>query len=209
LFTAVQDLLLDRIVWFLRNVDVRRGLAGIVDHYRARIATVSGGLDQYLPAEARRVRDAAVSRLTAEGVPEGVARNVANLPALSSAADIVLIADRSGYPVGQVAAIYFAAEAHFQIDRIVAAARDIKLVDYFDRLAFDRGFDAIGDALRRLVGEMTAAGGSGADAVAAFVERRGSSADRVRETVHEMVASGLSLSKLTVLASMLGDLARS
>jgi len=209
LFTAVQDLLLDRIVWFLRNVDVRRGLAGIVDHYRARIATVSGGLDQYLPLEARRVRDAAVSRLTAEGVPEGVARNVANLPALSSAADIVLIADRSGYPVGQVAAIYFAAEAHFQIDRIVAAARDIKLVDYFDSLAFDRGFDAIGDALRRLVGEMTAAGGSGADAVAAFVERRGSSADRVRETVHEMVASGLSLSKLTVLASMLGDLARS
>jgi glutamate dehydrogenase len=131
------------------------------------------------------------------------------LPALGSAADIVLIADRTGYAVGQVAAIYFAAEAHFQIDRIVAAARDIKLEDYFDRLAFDRGFDAMGDALRRLVAEMTAAGGSGAGAVAAFVGRKGSGADRVREAVHEMVASGLSLSKLTVVASMLGDLARS
>jgi glutamate dehydrogenase len=209
LFTAVQNLLLDRIVWFLRNVDVRQGLAGIVDHYRAKIATVSGGLDQYLSPEAQRIRDAAVLKMTSAGVPETVARNVANLPALGSAADIVLIADRSGYPVGQVAAIYFAAEAHFQIDRIVAAARDIKLEDYFDRLAFDRGFDAMGDALRRLVAEMTAAGGSGAEAVAVFVGRKGSSADRVREAVHEMVASGLSLSKLTVVASMLGDLARS
>jgi glutamate dehydrogenase len=209
LFTAVQNLLLDRIVWFLRNVDVRRGLAGIVDHYRAKIATVSGGLDQYLSPEAQRIRDNAVIKMTSEGVPESVAHNVANLPALGSAADIVLIADRTGYAVGQVAAIYFAAEAHFQIDRIVAAARDIKLEDYFDRLAYDRGFDAMGDALRRLVAEMTAAGGSGAEAVAAFVGRKGSGADRVREAVHEMVASGLSLSKLTVVASMLGDLARS
>jgi len=209
LFTAVQNLLLDRIVWFLRNVDVRQGLAAIVDHYRAKIATVSGGLDQYLSPEAQRIRDAAVLKMTSEGVPETVARNVANLPALGSAADIVLIADRAGYPVGQVAAIYFAAEAHFQIDRIVAAARDIKVEDYFDRLAFDRGFDAMGDALRRLVAEMTTAGGSGAEAVAVFVGRKGSGADRVREAVHEMVASGLSLSKLTVVASMLGDLARS
>jgi glutamate dehydrogenase len=209
LFTVVQNLMLDRIVWFLRNVDVRQGLAGIVDHYRAKIAAVSGGLDQYLSPEAHRIRDAAVLKMTSEGVPETVARNIANLPALGSAADIVLIADRTGYPVGQVAAIYFAAEAHFQIDRIVAAAREIKLEDYFDRLAFDRGFDAMGDALRRLVAEMTAAGGSGAEAVTAFVGRKGSSADRVREAVHEMVASGLSLSKLTVVASMLGDLARS
>jgi glutamate dehydrogenase len=209
LFTAVQNLLLDRMVWFLRNVDVRQGLAGIVDHYRAKIAMVSGRLDQYLPPEAQRVRDAAVLKMTSEGVPESVAQNIANLPALGSATDIVLIADRTGYPVAQVAAIYFAAEAYFRLDRLVAAARDIKLVDYFDRLAFDRGFDAMGDALRRLVAEMTAAGGSGAEAVAAFVARKGSEVDRVREAVHSMVTSGLSLSKLTVAASMLGELARS
>jgi glutamate dehydrogenase len=208
LFMAVQNLLLDRIVWFLRNVDVRRGLASIVDHYRVKIAAISGGLDQYLPPETQRVRDAAVLKMTSEGVPQSVARNVANLPALGSATDIVLIADRTGHRVGEVAAIYFAAEAYFQLDRMVAAARDIKLVDYFDRLAFDRGFDAMGDALRRLVAEMIAAGGSGAEAVTAFVERKGGNVDRVREAVHEMVTSGLSLSKLTVAASMLGDLAR-
>ncbi len=210
LFTAVQNLLLDRIVWFLRNVDVRQGLAGIVDHYRAMIAAVSGGLDQYLPPEARRARDSAVLKMTSEGVPQSVALNIANLPALVSAADIVLIADRTGHLVSQVAPIYFAAESHFQLDRIVAAAREIKLVDYFDRLAFDRGLDAMGDALRRLVAEMMAAGGSGgAEAVAVFESQKGNDVDRVREAIHDMVASGLSVSKLTVAASMLGDLARS
>jgi glutamate dehydrogenase len=208
LYTATQNLLLDRIVWFLRNVDVRKRLAGIVDHYRAKIAVVSGGLDQFLTPEARRSRDAAVVKMTSDGVPAAVACQIANLSLLRSATDIVLISDRAGQPVAQVAATYYAAEAHFQLDRIVAAARDIKLADYFDRLAFDRGFDAMGDALRRLVAEMTALGGSGAEAVAAFAARKDGEVDRVREAIHSMVASGLSLSKLTVAASMLGDLAR-
>ncbi len=209
LYTVTQNLLLDRIVWFLRNVDVRQGLAGIVEHYRAKIAAVSGGLDAYLPPEARRRRDASVLKMTTDGVPESIACHIANLPLLRSAADIVLISDRTTQPVAQVAATYYAAEAYFQLDRIVAAARDIKLADYFDRLAFDRGFDAMGDALRRLVAGITAPGGSGAEAIAAFASRKGNDVDRVRDAIHSMVASGLSLSKLTVAASMLGDLARS
>jgi glutamate dehydrogenase len=208
LYTASQNLLLDRIVWFLRNVDVRQGLAGLVDHYRAKIAAVSGGLDNYLAPEAKRCRDAAIQRMTSEGVPQTIASNIANLPHLRSATDIVLISDRTEQPVAQVAATYYAAEAWFQLDRIVAAAHDLKLADYFDRLAFDRGFDAMGDALRRIVAEMTSEGGSGAEAVAAFVSRKGGEVDRVRDAIHAMVASGLSLSKLTVAASLLGDLAR-
>jgi glutamate dehydrogenase len=208
LFAVVQNLMLDRIVWFLRNADVRQGLAGIVDHYRAGITTVSAELDHCLPPEALRACTDAMLKLTAEGVPEPVARDIANLPTLGAGTDIVLIADRTGHPVEQVAAIFFAAEAYFQIDRIVAAARAIKLVDYFDRLALDRGLDAMGDALRRLVAEMTATGAIGVEAVTAFVRQKGNDVDRVRDAMHQMVASGLTLSKLTVAASMLGDLAR-
>ena len=40
LYQAVQDLLLDRLVWFLRNVDLTQGLASIVAHYRDGIAAV-------------------------------------------------------------------------------------------------------------------------------------------------------------------------
>src|SRR5204862_911363 len=40
LSAAVQDLLLDRLVWFVRNVDLTRGLAEIVAHYRGGIEAV-------------------------------------------------------------------------------------------------------------------------------------------------------------------------
>ena len=41
LYAAVQDLLLDRIIWFLRNVDLTKGLADLVAHYRDGIAAVA------------------------------------------------------------------------------------------------------------------------------------------------------------------------
>ena len=41
LYAAVEDLLLDRIVWFVRNVDVSKSLADVVEHYRAGIETVA------------------------------------------------------------------------------------------------------------------------------------------------------------------------
>ena len=42
LYAAVQDLLLDRLVWFLRHVDLSQGLETIVAHYRDGIAQVAG-----------------------------------------------------------------------------------------------------------------------------------------------------------------------
>ena len=48
LYAAVQDLLLDRIIWFLRNVDLAKGLADVVTHYRDGIAAVTALLDSAL-----------------------------------------------------------------------------------------------------------------------------------------------------------------
>src|ERR1700719_4890908 len=56
LYAAVQDLLLDRIVWFLRNVDLSKGLVGVVTHYRDGIAAVTAALDGALSEESRTAR---------------------------------------------------------------------------------------------------------------------------------------------------------
>jgi len=206
LFVAVQNLLLDRIVWFLRNVDLGQGLAGIVAHYQSGIAAVADALERMAPQDAAAARGARTAALAAEGVPDALARRLADLPALAAAADAVLIADRTGKPVVEAAQTYFAAIAYFQLDRLVGAAGDIKVADYFDRLALDRALDAIGDAMRRIAAEILAAG-SGAASVASWVKAK-DGAERVREAVHEIATSGLTLSKLSVAASMLGDLAR-
>src|SRR5262249_23078361 len=49
LYQAVQDVLLDRLVWFLRNADLAQGLATIVAHYREGIAAGAVALDPAPP----------------------------------------------------------------------------------------------------------------------------------------------------------------
>jgi glutamate dehydrogenase len=208
LYAAVQDLLLDRIVWFLRNVDLSKGLADVVTHYRAGIAAVAAALDSALSEDASRARAARRRGLTEAGVPDDLAGAIADLGALTAAPDIVSVADRTGKKVGEVAATYFATGAFFRLDRIASAASNIPIADYFDRLALDRARDSIGDAERRLTAAMVGNGVAGAGAVEAWVAPRKSEVERIRGAIHEIANSGLTLSKLAVAASLLGDLVK-
>ncbi|MBN8935013.1 MAG: NAD-glutamate dehydrogenase, partial [Rhizobiales bacterium] len=89
-----------------------------------------------------------------------------------------------------------------------AAARDVGVSDYFDRLALDRALDTIGDAERRLTAAMVGTGQSGTAAVEAWLAPRKAEVERIRSAIHQVAGSGLTLSKLTVAASLLSDLAR-
>ena len=208
LYGAVQDLLLDRVVWFLRNVDLHEGLAAVIAHYRAGIAAVEAALERALPPAAAMRCEAREADLDKQGVPAELARRIARLPALVAAPDIVTVADRTGRDIAALAAIYFAAEAFFRIDQIAAAARGIVVSDYFDRLALDRALDSIGEAERRLAAAMAGNGAAGAGAVEAWAAPRKADVERVRMSVNEIANSGLTLAKLTVAASLLGDLVR-
>ena len=208
LYAAVQDLLLDRIIWFLRNVDLAKGIADVVAHYRDGIAAVGQALDRALPEAALDARAARRKELLQAGVPDELALRIANLPALTAAPDIVLVADRTGRTVSDVAATYFATGAFFNLDRIASAAGKIPIVDYFDRLALDRARDSIGDAERRLTAAMIGNGVFGAGAVEAWVKPRKGEVERIRGAIHEIADSGLTLSKLAVAASLLGDLVK-
>lgn len=207
IYKAIQDLLLDRIVWFLRNVDLTQGLAGIIEHYRDGIAAVDASLGNMLPKEIADARDARHRELTAAGVPAELAWRVASLPALTSAPDIVLVAAKAKRPVADVAATFFAVNSHFRIAPVVAAARAIPVADYFDRLALDRALDSIGDAERKITATIVSGGGSGPAAVEAWAKANAAKVDRIRDGIHQIAATGLTLSKVTVAASLLGDLA--
>jgi glutamate dehydrogenase len=208
LYQAVEDLLLDRLVWFLRNVDLAQGLAAIVAHYRAGVAAVETALDTALPEAAAAARKGREADLRKQGVPHELARRLAALPALVAAPDIAMVAERTGQDIAEVAAIYFAAAAFFRLDHIASAARGIVISDYFDRLALDRALDSIGDAERRLTAAMAGNGVAGPQAVEAWVAPRKAEVDRIRMAVNEIANSGLTLSKLSVAASLLGDLVK-
>jgi glutamate dehydrogenase len=208
LYAAVQDLLLDRMIWFLRNVDLTKGLAELVRHYRDGIAAVAAALDSALSPDALNARAARLQELAKAGVPEELALRAANLAPLTAAPDIVSVADRTGNAVSEVAATFFAVGAFFRLDHIARAASAIPIADYFDRLALDRARDSIGNAERRLAAAMVGHGASGNSAVEAWVTPRKAEVERIRMAIHEIANSGLTLSKLSVAASLLGDLAK-
>jgi glutamate dehydrogenase len=208
LYRAVQDLLLDRLVWFLRNVELAQGLAAIVAHYREGITAVEAALDAALPQAVASARESREADLRRQGVRDELARRLAALPALVSAPDIVMIADRTGQSIAQVTATYFAAAVFFRLDHITSAARGIVISDYFDRLALDRALDSIGEAQRRLAAAMASNAGAGLIAVEAWVAPRKTEVERIRMAINEIANSGLTLSKLSVMASLLGDLAK-
>ena len=208
LYAAAQNLLLDRLVWFLRNANLKQGLEKIIAHYHAGIAQVAAALDSALSKPALAARDARVAELTKAGVPEALARRIASLGVLKAAPDIVQVADQSKKPVGEVSATYFATEAFFQLDRVIGAVPGIVVSDYFDRLALDRALDSIGDAERRLTAAMVCNGVAGAGAVEEWIKPRKIEVERIRAAIHEIAGGGLTLSKLSVAASLLGDLAR-
>jgi glutamate dehydrogenase len=208
LYAAVQDLLLDRIIWFLRNVDLSKGLADVVTHYGDGIAAVTAVLEGALSQDGLNARAGRRQELITAGLPQELAGQIADLGVLSAAPDIVLVADRTGKPVGEVAATYFAVGAFFRLDRITSAASNIPITDYFDRLALDRARDSIGDAERRLTAAMVGNGAVGTGAVDAWVAPRKNEVERIRMAIHDIASSGLTLSKLSVAASLLGDLVK-
>ena len=208
LYAAVQDLLLDRLVWFLRNVDLKQGLETIVAHYRDGIGQMVAALEGSLSKEAAAALAGREATLVKAGVAADLARRIASLPLLKHAPDIVMVAERAKRSVADVTATYFAAETYFQLDRIAGALSNIVVADYFDRLALDRALDSIGDAERRIAAAMVANGSTGEAAVLEWVKPRQAEVERIRAAIHEIANSGMTLSKLSVTASMLGDLAR-
>ena len=207
LYDGVKSLLLDRVVWFVRNADLSPGLAEVVAHYRDGIDAVEQNIGRLLPAERTQRLQTRAAAIAEKQVPQALAAKIALLPDLTTASDIVLVAGQSGQPTLAVAETYFAAQDYFRIDGVLAAGGSIKLADHFDRLAFDLALARISASQRRIVAAALATGKCGKAAVEAWVAADGGNVDRARRGVQEIAESGLTLSKLAVAANLISELA--
>ncbi len=210
LYASVQDLTLSRMVWFTRNVDFRtRSLDEVVGLYAGGIAEVAASLADALSPQAAKSWSDRTASLVEAGVPEAVASRLTALQDLVAAPDIVLVAGRTGRPVAEIARVHFAADGLFGLGELANAALAIQVVDHYDRLARDRAVDALAAAHRKLTAEIAGRDGApGAERVANWAAARGGEIDRIRGAVQAIASSGLTVSKLTVAASLLADLAK-
>ncbi len=202
LYAEVMDLLRQESLWFLRNADVTQGLAGLVERHAAGVAALKAMLGSTLPASLAQGVAERAAELVGKGVPDTVAQRIAELSVLSYASDIVLVSERSGVPVSDGAAAFFGVFAAFELWPVIEQGRAIQLSDRFDRMALDRALANLMRAQRDLTADVLKSDGglSGWTARPAI--------GRTATAVAELTQGTLTVSRLSVAAGLLADLAQ-
>jgi glutamate dehydrogenase len=209
LYAALQDMLIGRLIWVLRNVDLTRPLGPEVKRFRAGVEAARAAAQGLITPAQRERRTARLEGWTRRGVPQDLATRIVDLPALVTAPDAVLVSEQTKVPVTDALQVLFSLADRFNIGRLRQAAGEIAVPDRFERLAIDRAVDGMDLALRRLAVEMIASHGSGPKGLAGFEAARGADLKRITGAVEDIMASGLTQAKLTIAASLLADLPRS
>lgn len=209
LYAEVMAQLRQETLWFLRNADVTQGLAGLVERHATGVAVLRSMLSTVLPSSLTDILDQSTAGLVAQGVPQTLARRIAELPVLSYASDIVLVSERAGVTVPDGAAAFFGVFAAFNLWPVIEQARDLVLSDRFDRMALDRALANLMRAQRDLTADVLKADiGPIAARLASWKSQRKSAIDRASSAVAELTQGALTVSRLSVAAGLLADLAR-
>jgi glutamate dehydrogenase len=210
LYAQVQALLTRETLWFLRNESLESGLQPLVDRYQAGVAEVRAVLAALAPPSLTRAISERAAEFEFGGAPRRIARRIAELPALSFASDIVLVAERSGAGTEMTAAAFFGVLETFGLARIVEAGSAIVLADRFDRMALDRALANLLRAQRDLTADVLASGtGAPEERLAIWRAARPEAVERVAAAVQGLTEGEMTVSRLSVAAGLLADLARS
>ncbi len=197
LYARVQETLLARMEWFLRNVDLSGALSPHVERFARGVEAARATLS---PAKA--------PDLEAAGVPKPLATALASLPALAAVQDAVLLAERAGTSIEQALQTLGSLSDRLGVARIHEAARQIDSPDRFDRLAIERALDSGDVALREIAATVIARHGTGAAGVEAYATARAEALARNNLALVDLLTGPLTPSRVTIAASLIGDLAR-
>jgi glutamate dehydrogenase len=194
-------------IWCLRNVSFAQGIETLVAHYAKGIRTLEKALPKVLSDAAlermRTRREAFIEK----GVPESIARTFAGVRYLQRAPDVVMVAEQCHQPVEAVARVLFRSGVDLRIDRLIAESTLIEASDFYERLAINRTVDGIIQSHRAIVTRAIANKGDG-DAWDRWMSSNRDAAERAGRIIEELVGErSFGLSKLTVAASQLGELA--
>ncbi len=202
LYGEIEALLRRETLWFLRNASVRDGLGALIERHRSGVSQLreTTGL---LPMEQKAELEERVKGLVVLGIESGLALRIGELPFIGHSSDIVLVAERTSADIAMAARAYFGVAGLFDLFRVIEGGRGIILSDRFDRMALDRAMANVMRALRDLAADALAAG-----SVEQFVTERQTEVTRTIAAVKELTAGGVTVSRLSVAAGLLADLAR-
>ncbi len=206
LYGAVQETLVARMVWFLRNADVGRPLDEQVARFAAGVAAVSAAGSSLIANPA--LRQTQIDAWLERGVPADLAARIVDLPALEAAPDGVLIAEQSGASVADGVSTLFATTDALGVGRLRQAGLGLRTTDRFERLAIDRAIERTDLALRTISVDVIRSHGGGTKGLHQWQKGRAEALAQLGVMLDELIDTGLTTAKLSVAASLMDDLTR-
>ncbi|RAK57369.1 NAD-glutamate dehydrogenase [Phenylobacterium deserti] len=219
LFRTLSNALRAATFWLARRAARESlGVEALVKRYGPGIGSLAALLPEAASAVERQAFDDRVAQLVDAGAPEAEARSAAVLQSLTTAADLVDLAEASSWPLPNVAHLYHATGAAFGFDRLRAASAGYRVGDAFERTALRRLIeDLLSEQaqLTQAVMDFSGAGQAGEDperareAVSSWSALRRDQVEAACRTLEEIEAAGgaWTFAKLTIANAALRELA--
>ncbi len=122
-------------LWFLRHSSHPIDMAATYDSFAPGMRTIAASLSRILPRHYLVDLQARAQTLVEKGAPRILAMRVAGLLNMISGLDIVRLAQKHRGKVVDIARLYFAIGARFQLGRLRAAAERIEPENHWQQLA--------------------------------------------------------------------------
>ncbi|WP_417671180.1 NAD-glutamate dehydrogenase [Roseibium sp.] len=203
LYSAVQDLLLQQVVWFKRNVSFEKGISDVVERFGTGIKDLRVHMRSLVSESQADELDRRARHYVDNNVPESLAGRIGWLPVEAAIPDIVLVAEECEAKLEDTAKAFFEVAGHFRIGAMDALARGLSIADYYDGLALDRARSILAAAHRSLTAQAIAAG-----SFSDWLSTHEQSVARTSRSVNEILEGDLSVSKFSVAASLLAEVSR-
>jgi len=156
LFRALAHTLRSQTYWLARRAG-DGGVEALTERYGPGIAELRALTPGLLSSFEQKSVERRAAAFAKDGAPKDLAQRIAALQPLTTASELVDLANGSNWPVAAAARLYHQVGAAFSFDRLRAAAGEKRGGDHFERMA-----------VRRLIEDMLAEQAQVAAAVMAF-----------------------------------------
>ncbi len=180
--------------WFLKNRPLPLDTDATVAEFEPAMKALRAGLDGVLAEDDRAEIRRRAAELTAAGVPEALAQEVAGLDFLAPGLDIVRIAGAAGLPAERVARTFFALGNRFAFDWLRETAERLDPDSHWDKLALALIIDDLQTQQCELAARVLKEA-NGADAepdalIQDWIKRRAAPVERADTLISELRQSG-------------------
>ncbi len=180
--------------WFLKNRPLPLNADATVAEFEPALKALRAELDQVVAEDDRVEISRRAAELTAAGVPEGLAHEVAGLDFLAPGLDIVRIAGSATLPAERVARTFFALGNRFAFDWLRETAERLDPDSHWDKLAVSAIIDDLQSEQCELAARVLKEA-NGADAepdalIQDWIKRRPVPVERADTLISELRQSG-------------------